>query len=240
MLNVYNRTKIKQLLQISCLVCRGPTLFSQSVCRYCLESCPIIEQPCRHCGIPILSGHQETCAQCLTTPPPYSQTHCAFAYSYPINHIIHRIKYSNQISLLKSITRPLTEILLERYRQQPWPEAIIPVPLHNKRLRERGYDQAMLLAKTLKQQIRQTEVNLNTKLVRRTRFTPPQQGLKARDRLKNIRGAFLLTSPAIYRHVALVDDVVTTGATVSEIARLLLKEGVTQVDIWCLARTVKI
>ena len=239
MINVYNRTKIKQLLQISCLVCRGPTSFSQSVCHYCLESCPVLEQPCMLCAIPVLPEHQKICSRCLTTPPPYSQSHCAFAYSYPVNHIINRIKYSNQISLLKPVTRPLTKILLERYQQQPWPEAIIPVPLHNKRLRERGYDQALLLAKMIKQQIRKTGVSLDSRLVKRTRFTSPQQGLNAKERLKNIRGAFQLVSPAIYKHVALVDDVVTTGATVSEIARLLIKEGVTQVDIWSLARTVK-
>ena len=239
MINVYSRIHIEQLLQVSCLLCRGPASFSQPVCHYCLESCLLIEHPCTRCGTPILAGNLSTCAQCQTTPPPYHQSHCAFLYSYPVDHIIHRVKYRNQINLIPPITRPLTKILQERYQQQSWPQAIIPIPLHKKRLQERGYDQALLIAKALRRQLRNVDINLDSKLIKQVKPTRPQQGLKARERRKNIRGAFHITKAPAYQHVALLDDVVTTGATVSEVAKLLTREGVKCVDIWSLARTVK-
>ena len=235
--NVYNRTNIKQMLQISCLLCRGPTSFRQPLCELCLAACPDNLQSCLRCGLPSLVAGKDFCGQCLTTPPPFHRCYSAFQYRFPVNHIIHRMKYSRQISLIAPLTNALSEVLHERYYQQPWPEAIIPVPLHNKRLRHRGYDQALLLAKALNRKIRDKGIKLDRKAVKRIRPTEAQQQLKASERRRNIRGAFACHKTTNYRHVAIVDDVVTTGETVAEVSRVLLKQGVQTIDIWCLART---
>ncbi len=136
------------------------------------------------------------------------------------------------------MTRSLTETLCENYLQESWPDVIIPVPMHNRRLRERGYDQALLLSRELAQQLK-SFVNLpvNRFLIFRNKATKSQQKLRAVERRKNIKNAFSLRTIPVHRHVALVDDVVTTGETVNEIARLLKKHGVQQIDVWCLART---
>lgn len=180
----------------------------------------------------------DICASCLKKAPPFDRCLPAFIYSYPVNHIIQRIKYSRQISLLPIFSRTLAEILCHSYSGLEWPEVIIPVPLHKQRLRHRGYDQALLLGKEVQKKLKPVQqIKLDYRLVQRSRNTPAQQELPARKRRKNIRAAFSLTTTFDYQHVAIVDDVVTTGETVGEITRLLKKHGVETVDIWCLART---
>nr|WP_286198317.1 phosphoribosyltransferase family protein [Salinisphaera sp. G21_0] len=114
---------------------------------------------------------------------------------------------------------------------------MLPVPLHRKRLRERGYDQTLLLTKALKKLLSFRDLNIEQQLIKRTIHSVPQQSLDATARQKNIRNAFTLNGKPPWHHVALVDDVVTTGATVNEITRLLKKSGVKRVDIWSVART---
>ena len=232
------RSFVNQCIFMSCLLCRGATPLRQPVCRLCIAQCPIADNSCALCGVPLLSASVDTCAGCLKKAPPYDQCLPAFIYRYPINHIIQRIKYSRQISLLPIFSRTLAEILCHSYSGLEWPEVIIPVPLHKRRLSHRGYDQALLLGRELQKTLRKVQsIKLDYKLVQRSRNTPAQQELPARERRKNIRGAFRLTTTLDYRHVAIVDDVVTTGETVGEITRMLKKQGVERVDVWCLART---
>lgn len=131
----------------------------------------------------------------------------------------------------------LTELLMECYMDDHWPEIMLPVPLHNKRLRERGYDQALLISKALKKQLHGTHMEINDQLIKRTVNSVPQQSLDSTARQKNIRNAFTLRGKPEWEHVALIDDVVTTGATVNEITGILKGNGVKRVDIWCIART---
>ena len=234
---VDKRTKFIQLLRISCMLCHGRTFFGQPICSFCLSACQVNHQACLQCGIPLLNSRQTRCGQCLNKPPPFQQCHSAFVYQFPMNHIIHRIKYGRRLSLLPPLAKVMADHLRERYHQQDWPEALIPVPLHKKRLRHRGFDQALQLAKHLHKNLRNQPLQLNAKLVSRVRFTEPQQQLKASLRRKNMRGAFDCKPSISYRHVAVIDDVVTTGETVSELSRELIHQGVERVDVWCLART---
>lgn len=224
-------------LQISCLLCRGTTPFGQPLCQLCLTACPDNHQACQYCSLPMMVSTRLICGQCLNQPPVYQHCYSAFQYRFPVNHIIHRIKYSRQIALIKPLTASLAEVLRERYHQQTWPEAIIPVPLHKKRLRQRGYNQALLLAKALNRLLKDKRMVLDRGLVKRIRATQAQQQLKAGERRRNIRGAFVCNKTTAYQHVAIVDDVVTTGETVSELSRALKQQGVKTVDVWCLART---
>ena len=132
---------------------------------------------------------------------------------------------------------PLAQLLLDHYRDDCWPEVILPVPLHNKRLRQRGYDQVLLLARALQRQLRGITLPLDSHLLQRVRHSPAQQQLDASARQKNVRRAFALRGSRVFKHVAVLDDVVTTGATVSEITRLLKNSAVERVDVWSIART---
>ncbi len=146
------------------------------------------------------------------------------------------VKYQSRLELIKPITQPMADLLSDFYLEDQWPEVVIPVPLHEKRLRKRGYDQALLVAKALKKQLPDV-ITLENQLIKRVKHSSPQQNLDAKDRQKNIKQAFALQKNLQYRHIALVDDVVTTGATVSEITKLLKKAGAERVDIWSIART---
>ena len=228
---------LNNALQISCLLCRGATSFGQPLCQLCLDACPDNQQACQRCGLPMTVSNLLMCGQCLGQPPVFQHCYSAFQYLFPVNHIIHRIKYSRQLALIKPLTASLAEVLRERYHLLPWPEAIIPVPLHKKRLRQRGYNQALLLAKALNRLLQDKGMVLDRRLVKRIRATEAQQQLKANQRRINIQGAFACHKAITYRHVAIVDDVVTTGETVSELSRVLLKQGVKTIDVWCLAKT---
>ncbi|WP_422449905.1 ComF family protein [Endozoicomonas sp. ALB091] len=147
------------------------------------------------------------------------------------------VKYQSRLELIKPMAASLAEWLLDYYLDDQWPEIILPVPLHRKRLRERGYDQTLLLTKALKKLLNVKDLDIEQQLIKRTIHSVPQQSLDATARQKNIRNAFTLNGTPPWHHVALVDDVVTTGATVNEITRLLKKSGVKRVDIWSVART---
>ena len=239
---VYNWLQNSTSIEIHCLLCRGKAQWQTPICDFCLDSCSIPEWFCSLCGLPFHDASQENetglCNRCIHQAPVFDVCLSAYLYEYPINAIIQRVKYQRRLELIKPITRRLSDTLRDYYLNKPWPETLIPIPLHNKRLRERGYDQALLLAKAITRQIRDNAPTaLDTHILKRTRATPPQQGLNARARRKNIKHAFSLQRGCNYKHVALIDDVVTTGETVSEATRLLKKSGIRQVDIWCLART---
>ncbi|WP_020584234.1 ComF family protein [Endozoicomonas elysicola] len=147
------------------------------------------------------------------------------------------VKYQSRLELIRPMASSLAEVLMDYYLDDQWPEIMLPVPLHRKRLRERGYDQTLLLTKALKKLLNTQDLNIDQQLIKRIIHSAPQQSLDANARQKNIRNAFILNRKPEWKHVALVDDVVTTGATVSEITRLLKKGGVERVDIWSIART---
>jgi ComF family protein len=235
---VYNRSLFKQKIIVSCLLCRADTSAEHSLCDLCINALPVAEKNCHHCGIPVSISAPDFCAQCLKKLPDFDQCHSAYNYGFPINHLIQKIKHGRQLCFLSPLSKQLAQVLLHKYDDTPWPEAIIPVPLHYKRLRVRGYNQAHLLAKQIIKNLAPiNRLKLDSKLVKRQKNTDSQQGLTSAERRRNTKGAFQLAGPSPYSHIAIVDDVVTTGETVSEITRLLKKQGVERVDIWCLART---
>nr|MDT0252132.1 ComF family protein [Endozoicomonas sp.] len=199
--------------------------------------CPTPLCFCSCCGLPINDSETGLCSQCLKQPPLFDHCLAPFLYQFPVNRILQMVKYQSRLELINPIVKPLAELLMEFYEDDDWPEVMLPVPLHRKRLRERGYDQALLLAKALKKQLHFMELNIEDRLIKKQTNSVPQQSLDAKDRQKNIRNAFALRKQPQWDHVALIDDVVTTGATVSEITKLLKQNGVKRVDIWSIART---
>jgi ComF family protein len=170
------------------------------------------------------------CGQCLRQPPPQARAHAAFVYGYPLDRLLPRAKFHGDLASLRLLAALMASTLGDAEPAQ----AIVPVPLHPRRLRERGYDQALELARPL---ARRLDLPLRDDLLRRVRATVAQSRLDAARRQRNLRGAFAVQkSGQLPAHIALVDDVMTTGATVHAAAKALLRAGVARVDVWVCAR----
>jgi ComF family protein len=172
------------------------------------------------------------CGACQRRPPPFAVCHTAFRYEEPVPALVGGAKFRARLNLLRLLGQCLALSLRERNAEMPG--LILPVPLHVERTRERGYNQALEIARTLS---RELSVPVDSRCCARIFATTPQTGLRKQDRRRNVRGAFRVLDPLKSAHVAILDDVVTTGSTVSELTRVLLKAGVKQVDVWAVART---
>lgn len=159
-----------------------------------------------------------------------AQTRAAFLYGFPLDRLVPRFKFHNDLSA----GRLLAELMAQALAGSPLPQALVPVPLHASRLRQRGYDQALELARALAKYM---QVPLRADVLLRVRATAPQSELDAAARRRNLRRAFsVLQGTALPAHVALVDDVMTTGTTLRAAAQTLARAGVERVDAWVCAR----
>lgn len=226
------------ILPPSCVLCGGAGLPTMDLCGNCLESLPTIEHPCFRCGLPLPPGaHTGRCGPCLQDDHPITRTVAALAYEDPISTLIGGFKYQRKLHMGRMLTQLLAEKIRSEYHGA-LPQLLIPVPLHDQRLRERGYNQAQLIAADLCKSLR---IPLARQMLHRTRATPAQQGLRAHERKRNLRGAFVAThewKTSPYANVALIDDVVTTMSTVREVANVLRhgRAGPLEVHVWCIAR----
>jgi ComF family protein len=174
------------------------------------------------------------CGNCHKNPPLFNRTISVLRYQSPITQVIARLKFGKKLVYSELLAQLLCEKLSSTYQQIPFPQAIIPIPLHARRLRERGYNQVIEIArsvsKTLKIPVLSTHCIKN-------RATLAQSTLVAKKRAKNIKNAFSIKKPIDSQYVAILDDVVTTGSTVRELSAVLLRAGVKKIDVWCCART---
>jgi ComF family protein len=204
------------------------------LCSACYDSLPFNQHACRHCALPLSSTQADlVCGRCQKRPPRYEQSWCAYRYQYPLQHLIRQLKFHAALSHAQVLGLLLANHLRER-RTDPWPECFIPVPLHVTRYRQRGYNQVIEVGKYLQQNL---PVPMRTDLVTRTRNTVEQTGLSRRERRANLRRAFT-THGTLPQHIALLDDVITTGSTVNELARVFKAAGVRRIEVWGLARAV--
>ncbi len=171
------------------------------------------------------------CGRCFADPPPFEQCIVPFHYAYPIDSLVKAVKFGGQLTLASQLGKLLAGTLEPRL--EALPECLIPVPLHRQRLIERGYNQSLELARPVAKRFNLT---LNFKDCLRIRNTKPQAQLSLVERGLNVRSAFGVRRQLKYRHVALIDDVITTGHTVAELSSQLLKAGVERVDVWALSR----
>lgn len=199
-------------------------------CEACDAAMPYLDMPhCPVCCLPTPLG--EVCGHCLRHPPAYTRTLAAFSYSFPINKLIQEMKYAEQLAL----SHIFAEKLLQRIDTARLPDHIIPMPLHPAKLRRRGFNQALLVATRL---ARRLDVSLLSHACQRLRDTPSQSSLSWKARGKNVRGAFRCDTDLSGKHVALVDDVLTTGASLNALAEAVKKCGATEVSAWVVARTL--
>ncbi len=217
------------LLPARCLVCGEAGAAERDLCAACTDALPWNRIACPRCAIP-LPAAAPACGRCLKKPPPFDAAHAAFAYGFPLDRLLPRFKFHGDLAT----GRLLAALMQGALRDVERPGALVPVPLSSARLRERGYDQALELAKPL---ARALGLPLRDDLLRRLRHTAAQSELGALARHRNVRGAFAVCAGApLPRHVTLIDDVMTTGATLSECAKALRRAGVARVDAWVVAR----
>ncbi len=226
------------LIPPTCLLCQAPSQCRppRDLCAGCERDLPRIDWPCPLCGLPLNeSEHSLICGACLKAPPAWDSCLSATAYARPLSRLIPQWKQRGYSPTGQVLGQLLAQRIRERYIPHDRPALIIPVPQHWRRTLVRGFNPAEVIARQLGEAL---GITVDTRRLKRTQATPQQQGLSARQRRRNLKGAFTVngTLPA---HVALVDDVVTTGSTATEICPLLKKHGAERVDVWCLARTPK-
>lgn len=212
-----------------CLLCEMPGTDTRDVCNPCAAALPWNRVACPRCALP-LQHPADACGRCLRSAPPLAHAHATFVYGFPLDRLLPRFKFHDGLVA----GRLLSQWMLDGCASLDRPDALVAIPLHRARLRQRGYDQALELARPLAKSL---ALPLPRNLLIRARRTQPQSELDALQRRRNLRGAFAVREGvALPPHVALVDDVMTTGATLHAAARALLRAGVERVDAWVCAR----
>lgn len=221
-----------------CLLCDEASGNPYALCEACECDLPWLEEQCTVCALPLaMSGF--TCASCRRRPPAFGKVETPWHYGFPLDSLITRFKHNSQWPYGRLLAELTSHWLDHRFNEGlPRPQLLIPVPMGRKRLRRRGFNQAEMLARWLSEAL---HIDCDSTLVQRPRETQAQQELGAKARLHNLERAFALMPGAVLDgvHVALVDDVMTTGATAQALATLLREGGAARVDVYCLARTAK-
>lgn len=217
---------LQHLFPHRCILCLAPG-DAQDLCAACRTELPWLGPSCPRCAVP-LPGSGMLCGRCLRRPPPQFATIAALHYAFPVDRLLLHLKFSNGLVAGRILGELLASALARAAA-----DLIVPVPLHRRRLRDRGFNQAHELSTPVGKALRIPVVPHGCK---RTRATPPQTGLKGRARRRNVADAFVAAGFVAGKHVAVVDDVVTTGSTVAAVATALQKAGAASVQVWCVAR----
>lgn len=230
------RALLDGLYPLTCPLCTQVVERRMPLCRYCERALVRNRTPCACCGLPLreTDAGDNLCIACREGSFDFDRVVAPFVYDDALSRLIGRWKYARHHRL----TPLLGELWLSHARPGPLPDLLVPVPLHWQRLLRRGFNQAALLAQYLAEHHPQLErQQLMPRLLQRRRPAQVQAGLGASGRGDNVSGAFTLRESCDNLHVALVDDVCTTGATADAASRLLRAGGARVVDVWCLART---
>lgn len=219
----FGRALLPQACQLCAAECAGGPL-----CEPCLADLPWLPAArCAVCAVPLTSG--EICGACLDRPPRFDRVEAVFSYRFPVDALIHAYKYGGRLAL----ARPLGEALAQHVARDV--DVIVPMPLARGRLAERGFNQALEIARVA---AAGTGIRILPGACRKVADTLPQAALPWKERPKNVRRVFVCDADLEGKRVAVVDDVLTTGATLNEIARVLRKAGAASVRGWIVARTL--
>jgi ComF family protein len=232
-LSIYDRARRIRawLLPAACPLCGESIAPERDFCDGCERALPMVYACCTRCAAALEQADTSAliCGQCQQNPPAYTTVRAPFRYAGPIDRLILGAKYGARLDWVALLSRAMTRHIDGRANSV---DAVVPVPLHRSRLRERGYNQSLELARPLAKQL-----GLPLMLgVERVRATPPQTSLSRADRRKNVRRAFAANGDFAGLRIAVVDDVLTSGATAEAMAQCLLKAGATSVEVWVAAR----
>ncbi len=217
-----------------CLQCDAEGENGIDLCQRCFQNLPWIEFCCQKCALPLTSDDAKICGACTTQKYFFDQTIAPFQFEGFIRDAIYKFKFNQKLNQGKLLAH-LFLCCLEN-REYSLPDVIIPVPLYKKRLRKRGYNQALEVAKIINKKL---NCDLSYTDIYRNRVTSAQMELPAKQRYNNVKNAFSLvrnSKDLKNKHICIVDDVMTTGNTVNEVAKCLKKAGAKKVDVWCIAR----
>lgn len=230
---VYKWAKYHQLYRSGpCLFCDEWTRSGVLVCEPCLALLPFNVHCCHRCALPLPPG-ETLCGGCLAHPPPWERVVAPFVYGEPISDLIWQLKYRGRLPLARVLGLLLAEYAATRADR---PQLLLPMPLHPTRLRQRGYNQALELARPL---ARALALPVDSRSCLRHKATAEQRQLPLARRAANLRNAFSLAGAIDAAHVVLLDDVMTTGHTARALTELLRAHGVQRVDVWVIARALR-
>jgi ComF family protein len=217
-----------------CRLCLAAGAHGRDLCSACQQELPWLAQACKRCALPLADeADAGVCTDCLSSPPVLDACHALFGYQPPVDRWIHALKFDQDLA----VARMLGQLLADRLTQSRPDQApsLLPVPLHPRRLRQRGYNQALELARP----VLGNGWLLSRCSCQRKRYTAAQAGLPAHRRRGNLSGAFIVDSHLEGEHFLLIDDVMTTGATLNELAYALKTAGADRVEAWVIARALK-
>lgn len=221
-----------RLFPAHCRLCRAPVSDGPDLCPGCLHDLPWLETACAHCALPLAgAGEPLMCGACQRRAPAFDDATALLHYRPPADYLIQRFKFAGELALAPLLGGLLaTKIAACR---SGLPGLLIPVPLHPSRLRERGFNQATELARVIG---RRLGIGVDYRLCQRSRKTEPQSTLPVTQRRANLRNAFSISGRLTTAHIAVVDDVMTSGHTAGELARVLKRAGARRVEVWVIAR----
>lgn len=219
---------MRHRLPQACQLC-GADSTGETLCTPCVADLPWLSRMCCIvCAIPLTSG--TICGACLDHPPRFDRVEAVFRYDYPLDALIHAYKYGGKLAL----ARFLGAALARRVTRDV--DVIVPMPLARGRLAERGFNQALEIARVV---AAETRIAVLANGCRKVADTPPQAALPWSKRAKNVRRAFVCDADLDGMRVAVLDDVLTTGATLNELSRVLRRAGASSVRGWIVARTAR-
>ncbi len=221
---------IAQMLRLPtlCGLCNQYHAGKHGICTQCAAWLTPLGPACRYCALPLPDANFLVCGHCSRKKPDVDTVITAYCFDEPLRTLLHEFKYRKGLYLSTFLTSLMLDALPENYDT----DCLIPVPMHPKRLRQRGFNQAAVLTKQLS---RRLKLPCDLSYCRKIVNTTSQAGLNAQERATNLRHAFQ-AKPSSCQHVTLIDDLLTTGSTANELAAVLKRQGVSRVDLWCCAR----
>lgn len=228
-LNIIQQT----LLPPTCILCNFQGVENIDLCLDCLEDLPRSRFSCYQCGIALEQTNSAltVCGACLNHPPEFDRSFACCDYDYSSRFLISQLKFNKQFKIARLAAQLMAR---ELDHNRIWPELLVAIPLHNKRLRERGFNQSNEIARNLADLL---HLPLARDLLIRDKDTPHQTQLSKSERQKNLRNAFSVSRAVKATHIALIDDVMTTGSTLNAAAQVFKRAGVKTVEAWVFART---
>lgn len=224
---------IRKLLQPQhCYLCDNLKKSSlYDICKDCVAELPYKNQSCSRCALAMDGFNSPVCGGCIRQAPSYDVLLSPFEYYFPIDKLITELKFRQKLYHAHTLGHLFSHYITEK--AMPLPECLIPVPLHPKRLQQRGYNQSLEIARVVSKNLK---IPIDRTLCARIKNTKPQSGLDANARHDNIKNAFQIMHQHSYKHVAIIDDVVTTGHTVEVLAKLLRQNNINVIQVWSIAR----
>lgn len=213
-----------------CMLCSAMNKGSLAICTDCRHELPWhTHEHCPQCAL--LSTGSHVCGHCLSSPPAFDATQALFRYAYPLDAMLQRYKYGHQLTMAETFG----ELMVQSLPTSARPDVIIPMPLHPQRLQQRGFNQAVEIGRVVAKRL---QLPLDIQSCARIKLGAPQVSLPLKERVKNMRNAFACNKKLDGLRVALLDDVMTTGASLNALARTVKAAGAAHVECWTIARTL--